>query len=629
MVFFLWKEARIACPPLRHIWRWFGPSSLILPLPRATLVSLQKRSIDEIRDTMSDIEAPNVLHTSDPMVVSANPKAGDASLLSLLPLELQRRMVSFLLHEDAMNLTESGVASDRMIVRALNPDRRYRFNIPPLLGSYRTGDRPRPSGLRLRSVADTSKEIVHSMTLHAQWKDQGWGNQKGGLFIVAKPRISTKEPDAAPCFSIDFDVDDDRDPFDGGRVVAMTTEMAPHEWGHVSLTFAPREGEAYYMWYRVGGGGGHELHIKDCRLETFVFDDMDSSFSNTYQVLYNLGVVSCLNLAPLLPPLFPVFNSNAVAFGPLMLDMKTKYFQVERDESDMFYPNLLLRLVQSGLRQLATANEGVLPTPDSALGFLLENGLQFNETTLQATEAIVQSHIDELNYDWLVYSIQRQKFRSMHPESSTTVNRPYHGDVPRELLQFLAGNGNQRPQVAPILRQRATMNGFRIVVQQADGPLAAANGGGEVHLERIPPPEGIAEGDAAPPQVVNNPDGTVSILLGNLGGHVGTVAVQEMDVDTPPPVQEPLPPPPPVGMFGIAQAAMAAAFGLAPNTENNAPPPPGNTGPIVMEDVMVVGTNNGFGPAAAFFAAMAEEVQAGLVPENNDMDEDAEEVYAQ
>jgi hypothetical protein len=618
----------------------------ILSLLQGIPESVKNYLIDEIIDMMCDAEALNVLHLSDPMVgvVSSIPKRGKSSFLLLLPLELQRRITPFLHPEDAMNLTESGVATNRMIVRALNPDRHPGKPLPPIVGSYRTGDRPRPSGLRLRLITEISKDVVHSMTLHAQWKDQGWGNQKGELFIAAHPRISTEEPDAVPGFSIDFDVDDDRDPFDGGRVVAMTTEMAPHEWGHVELTFTPREGEVYYLWYRVGGGGGHELRIKDCRLQTFVYDDMDNSFSNTYQVLYNLGVVSCTNLCSLLPPKFPVFNSAAEAFRPLMLDMKSKYFQIKRDESDMFYPNLLLRLVQSGLRQLAIENEGASPSPDSSLGFLLENGLQFNEATLHATEAIVQSYIDELNYDWLVYSMQRQKFRSLYPELSGT-NRQYRER--RELLQVIAGNGTHRLQGGDPIVQRTIMNGFRIVMQQADGPLIPADGGGEVHVERIPPPQGVAEGNVMLPQVVNNPDGTVSILLGNLGENVGAVAWQEMEMDPAPPVQGPAPPiqgpsppiqgpappmqgpAPPFGMFGIARAAMAAAFGFAANVENDAPPPANNPGQVVMEDVTVVGTNDDFGPAAAFFAAMAEEMQAGLVQENNDMDEDAEEIFAQ
>ena len=50
-------------------------------------------------------------------------------------------------------------------------------------------------------------------------------------------------------------------------------------WGlahapHMSeLTFYPIDAEYYYIWYRVGGGGGHMLFLKDIEVGTFVFDE--------------------------------------------------------------------------------------------------------------------------------------------------------------------------------------------------------------------------------------------------------------------------------------------------------------------------------------------------------------------
>jgi hypothetical protein len=365
---------------------------------------------------MSDDAEESVVHyPADPRAggVLSSPNGDKKSYLSGMPLVLQRRVASFLHPVDATNLTESGVAAEGMIVRSLIPDCLPESYFSPFAGLFSRGDIPRPSGLRVRLVANASKEIVHSVTLHTTWKGGRLGNQNGGLYIVAKPRIASEDPedDAIPCFDVDFDVNEGLRPFDGGRVVAMTTRIVPRERDDVELTFIPREGEVYYLWYRVGGRYPDELHVVDCSVQTFVYDDMESSFKNTFQILHTLGVVPFSSVCSFLPPFPPSSYPPYGADSRSVLTKKAKYFRAERKSGDCFYQNLLLRLVQSGQHFVAAGNEGL----SFLMDLLLENGFQLNEATLHASEAILQAYIDELNYDWLVFSIQRRKFYTLYP----------------------------------------------------------------------------------------------------------------------------------------------------------------------------------------------------------------------
>jgi hypothetical protein len=103
-----------------------------------------------------------------------------------------------------------------------------------------------------------SKEVVEDInsdaaraTLSFNWKDQGWGNQKGQLKV--KLVKSKHDHDEIASFSIE--------------------NCAPHyyETELIIKTFDSSHdilnkcsnGNAYVIEARVGGGGGHELYVKD------------------------------------------------------------------------------------------------------------------------------------------------------------------------------------------------------------------------------------------------------------------------------------------------------------------------------------------------------------------------------
>ena len=100
---------------------------------------------------------------------------------------------------------------------------------------------------------DTS--AVHTVFVRCKWSDQGWGNRKGMLSIVA---------------------DDGRAPGDSkpwGPAVLAGCEPAPHGLEHLELRVRPaaQEVASLVIWYRVGGGGGHSLRVSDLEVRQLRF----------------------------------------------------------------------------------------------------------------------------------------------------------------------------------------------------------------------------------------------------------------------------------------------------------------------------------------------------------------------
>lgn len=121
-----------------------------------------------------------------------------------------------------------------------------------------------------------SQVTTHSLGISFDWMDQGWGNRKGEVAIVAEEDgtspcqiQSTVRP--SPChmqstvstvWNSDFDVfDRPIYEFDTGKRVVYTSPIAPHIRQKLTITFQPKQHETYHVFYTVGGGGGHSLHL--------------------------------------------------------------------------------------------------------------------------------------------------------------------------------------------------------------------------------------------------------------------------------------------------------------------------------------------------------------------------------
>jgi hypothetical protein len=214
----------------------------------------------------------------------------------------------------------------------------------------------------------------------------------------------------------------------------------------------------------------------------------------------------------------------------------------------------------------------------------------------------------------------------------------------------------------PIGLQHATINGFRVflpanVPVRPRGADPPANDDGNraneqhhgIRIENILPREGLGDDEGGPiPQVINNPDGTFSINIGNIENFAAGAAqvnLGDVEVEAAPGIDNHH-----EGMFGLARAAMEAAFGFNHTTENDhGPPPPPNAAnrgnnPHIppagtnLENIDFQGwleRNHGdFVQGNAVFAAAFPFLQEGhLHPVNDpfqdsDDDDDAEEMYA-
>jgi len=95
----------------------------------------------------------------------------------------------------------------------------------------------------------SSPNKPHTVYLRCLWSDQGWGNRKGMLSVVAN---GGRAPDDYKPWS---------------DLVVCGEEPAPHDWSPLRLSFRPNtEGtshDPYAIWVRIGGGGGHRLKVED------------------------------------------------------------------------------------------------------------------------------------------------------------------------------------------------------------------------------------------------------------------------------------------------------------------------------------------------------------------------------
>ena len=154
------------------------------------------------------------------------------------PRDLAETIASFLCPVDALALDASGSATRCVVVErnrhfatnqvfAVSEHRAHRL-LPVPLGGARTR--------------------VHTVGITLFWRDQGWGNRKGKVWVL-------RERDRAP-----------NDHGISSEDVRCMKGPAPHTVAHEDMAFRPRAGEEYDIWYSVGGGGGHRLYIHNLGL---------------------------------------------------------------------------------------------------------------------------------------------------------------------------------------------------------------------------------------------------------------------------------------------------------------------------------------------------------------------------
>ena len=90
---------------------------------------------------------------------------------------------------------------------------------------------------------------AHTVYLKCSWSDQGWGNRKGMLSVVAN---GGRAPD-------DYKPRSEK--------VVCHEYPAPHRPSPLCLSFRPdaedETNHPYSIWVRIGGGGGHSLDVRN------------------------------------------------------------------------------------------------------------------------------------------------------------------------------------------------------------------------------------------------------------------------------------------------------------------------------------------------------------------------------
>jgi len=308
-----------------------------------------------------------------------------SSLLSWLPLELRCRAVSFLSPTDALQFSDS-FSTLGVTISELEPEQRV-FRRARWSGDRVNGDDPVKSSYRIPVLQSGP---IHSAVLNFRWRDQGWGNSKGQLYIVASELQQDEE-----LTDNNNNNNNNNLPFRGGRVVC-TTELAPHVLGPNTLTFVPRESETYALWYKCGAGGGHQMHVEDLTLTCFVFDDAQRHWASNYQRLYELGVIG--NHATDMDQ--QQQQPRGLNIEDLMMmgrnQPQPQPEETPRPPTSSFYPKMLLRVCKSLRRQLANAPAAVALDPD-LVDFMTEYSIPVNEVSLRSVEEIAQADMLERN----------------------------------------------------------------------------------------------------------------------------------------------------------------------------------------------------------------------------------------
>ena len=170
--------------------------------------------------------------------VTSLPQAPSPSAEPPWPRDLAETIASFLCPVDALALDASGSATRCVVVER---NRYFATNQVFTVSEHRAH--------RLLTVPlGGARTRVHTVGITLFWRDQGWGNRKGKVWVL-------RERDRAP-----------NDHGISSEDVRCMKGPAPHAVAHEYMAFRPRAGEEYDIWYSVGGGGGHRLYIHNLGL---------------------------------------------------------------------------------------------------------------------------------------------------------------------------------------------------------------------------------------------------------------------------------------------------------------------------------------------------------------------------
>ena len=284
-----------------------------------------------------------------------------------LPLELKRRIASFLSPLDTVALS----STCRSLRQTL-----YLRDLPSIglrSAAFTPGNNDEDGELIQKGfrIPVLFPQHLHSISLSFRWRDQGWGNRKGRIWIVAERSVLPEEDedpgdestiedeeeglnDATTSVATVFDLP--------GRVV-YASDVAEHALSRVDVVWGPSDhNESYHVYYKVGGGGGHLLFLEQIQVHPFIWDD-EGCLSRNYRILHELRALGRPGfLMELLQQVAGTMRQQAI---PSLLEFLRSY-GFETSEPSLV---ALEEIVRADRReqQLATlhdrSNEGEAPRP--------------------------------------------------------------------------------------------------------------------------------------------------------------------------------------------------------------------------------------------------------------------------
>ncbi|GKY90847.1 hypothetical protein MPSEU_000057500 [Mayamaea pseudoterrestris] len=201
-----------------------------------------------------------------------------------LPEELLVKSCSFLSAHDAVSLSRTcRNLHSQFHLALLSP-----IPVFERLGwmGHPTSGEQRQKSIRLGT--EMLERHVQAVRFEFIWRDQGWGHQKGQVWIIAKSIKDDK-------------THKDESNFNGGRIV-YESGVAPHANATEVVWFTPIPGEEYHLWYKVGSGGGHSLHLENGKLQVFVRDDANWNIRTNYSGLLQADLIPIVKDIPTLYP---------------------------------------------------------------------------------------------------------------------------------------------------------------------------------------------------------------------------------------------------------------------------------------------------------------------------------------
>ena len=213
-------------------------------------------------------------------------KTQDDNSLSILtiPTILNQIICTFLEPKDVANLCRTCKPLwQQLSLMTLSPP----FLLIPFCtweGDSTAGDIPRKV-IRIPVL----KGCTHTIRLSCRWKDQGFGETKGKLYVVSRPltqSTSSSSPSTVVHGRPSSSYPRDRCFFERGRVVCESSN-APHQMDTLDLTFSPKNHETYYLFEKAGSGGSHLLYVENLMWTATVFQDErhHPQFEAIYQTL--------------------------------------------------------------------------------------------------------------------------------------------------------------------------------------------------------------------------------------------------------------------------------------------------------------------------------------------------------